>query len=61
MKARIKFLYDGSWTQWYEADKLLGDELAGLKIDCVIIEEECTKDEAEEILKEFHDMEFKFK
>ena len=61
MKARIKFLYDGSWTQWYDADKLLGDELAGLKIEACIVEEEMSKEKAEEFMREFHDMEFKFK
>jgi len=61
MKARIKFLYDGSWTQWYDVDKLLGDELAGIKIEACIVDEECTKDEAERLIQEFHDGSFKFK
>jgi len=57
MKKQIKFLYDGSWTQWFDVDDM--PNLKGLKIDSVIIEEKMTKDQAEEYIREFYDMNFK--
>ena len=60
MKARIKILYYGSLTSWYDADKLNGTEFNGLKIEACIVEETCTKEEAEALLQEFHDDRFKF-
>jgi len=59
MNKRIRFKYDNSWTQWYEVDKI--PSLIGLDIKCVEINEEMTKEQAEEYLKEFHDGEFNFK
>lgn len=48
MNRRIRFKYDGDWTQWYEIDKM--PDLSHLDIRCVELNEEMTIEQAEEFL-----------
>ena len=52
MKRKIKFLYDGSWTQWFDCNNDLPD-LNGVKIEACIIQEKLTKDEYEIYMRDF--------
>lgn len=53
MKRKIKFLYDGSWTNWFDMDNL-PEEIKTLNFSEVIIEEEMTKEQYEDYMRSFN-------
>lgn len=50
-KKRIRFLYNGSWTQWYDFDNI-PEELKSIEIEACHVEEYMTREEAERYMHE---------